>query len=121
VPGPQTPGPTGPTAPEPTAPTTTPTPETGTPAPEAPAAPGQPVVVPAGSPAQPQAARCLVPRLRGATVAKARAALRRAACKVGAVRRVKGRGVARGRVLAQSRRAGRTVAAGTRVDLRVRR
>jgi hypothetical protein len=54
-------------------------------------------------------------------VAKAKGALRRSACRVGSVRRVKARGVKRGRVLAQSRRAGRSLPAGTQVNLRVRR
>ena len=111
-----------------------PGPSTGTPGPATPTTPTTPttpvtetpVPVPTGTQSTPQAPkpaaarRCVVPRLRGATVAKAQAALRRAACRVGTVRRVEGRGVKRGRVLAQSRPAGRTLAAGARVNLRVR-
>jgi hypothetical protein len=124
-PGPVTPVPTTPTTPTTPGPATPTTPAGGTPS-----TPVTPVVEtfvptgPAGAPVAPAPAaarRCVVPRLRGATVAKAKAALRRAACRAGAVRRVQGRGVKRGRVLSQSRRAGRSLPAGARVDLRVRR
>jgi hypothetical protein len=66
-------------------------------------------------------AACVVPKLRGAKVKDAKATLRANGCRVGKVKRAKGRGVKRGRVLRQSRRAGRTLVSGTRINLRVRR
>ena len=67
------------------------------------------------------ATRCVVPRLRGVRVAAAKKALRAAGCRPGAVKKVTAKRGRRGRVVRQSPRAGRTVAAGTRVKLRVRR
>jgi beta-lactam-binding protein with PASTA domain len=62
-----------------------------------------------------------VPQLRGAKVKDAKATLRANGCRVGKVKRAKGRGVKHGRVLRQSRRAGKTLDAGTKIHLRVRR
>jgi hypothetical protein len=60
------------------------------------------------------AAVCVVPETKGLTRAKARAKLKQAHCRIG-----KARG--RGRVVRQSRKAGRTLPAGTRVNLTLRR
>ena len=85
-------------------PTTGPTP--ASPASPAPATPGAPASPPATAPRR-TAARCRVPNLRGRTVAAARRALRARNCRLGAVTRVRARGVARGRVLSHRPRAGR--------------
>jgi hypothetical protein len=64
---------------------------------------------------------CRVPALKGRTLTSARRALRRAGCRTGQVRRPTH--VGRGRrlvVAAQSVRAGRVVAAQTRVNVRLR-
>jgi hypothetical protein len=88
-------------------------------------APGQ---APAGSappPANPAApggsakrapARCVVPRLRGMTLAKAKRRLRARHCRVGKVRRVN---APRAVVKWQSRKPGRRLPPGTKVHLRV--
>jgi hypothetical protein len=81
-----------------------------------------PVTAPASPPASPRRAarRCVVPRLRGRTVRAARKVLRARGCRLGAVRRVKARGVRRGRILSQTPRAGRSMRVNTRVRVRVR-
>ncbi len=63
---------------------------------------------------------CVVPRVRGKTLRAASAAVRRAGCRVGKVRRRASR-VKRNRVLAQSPAAGREVALGSKVNLVVSR
>ncbi len=63
---------------------------------------------------------CVVPRVRGTTLRAARAAVTRAGCRVGTVRRRASR-VKKNRVLAQSPAAGRAVARGSRVSLVVSR
>ena len=83
------------------------------------ATPGAPVSPPATAPRR-TAARCRVPNLRGRTPAAARRALRARNCRLGAVTRVRARGVARGRVLSHRPRAGRVLPAGTRVHVRIR-
>jgi hypothetical protein len=64
-------------------------------------------------------ARCVVPKLRGLKVKKAKARLRRARC-TAKVRRKASR-VKRGRVIRQSAKAGRRLAAGARVTITVSR
>ena len=59
---------------------------------------------------------CVVPKLRGAKLAVAKARVRRAGCRVGRVRSTKSR-LRRGRVVSQSPRAGRRVSRGTKVSL----
>ena len=113
---PASPAPAAGTPPQP--PATGPTP--ASPTPPAPATPGAPASPPATSPRR-TAARCRVPNLRGRTLAAARRALRARNCRLGAVTRVRARGVARGRVLSHRPRAGRVLPAGTRVHVRVRR
>ena len=118
------PGPSPPASPVPGAGATPPPPTTGptpaSPASPAPATPGAPATPPATAPRR-TATRCRVPNLRGRTVAAARRALRARNCRLGAVTRVRARGVARGRVLSHRPRAGRVLPAGTRVHVRVRR
>jgi hypothetical protein len=63
---------------------------------------------------------CIVPRLRGRTLTKAKVLLARAHCAVGKVARVRSR-VKRGVVLSQSPRAGLRRARGAKVALRVSR
>jgi RTX calcium-binding nonapeptide repeat (4 copies)/PASTA domain len=77
---------------------------------------------PASPPPPPGAARqaCVVPRLRGRTLAKAKLALARARCSLGKVTRVHSR-ARRGTVVAQRPRAGVHRARGAKVALRVSR
>ena len=63
---------------------------------------------------------CLVPRLAMLRLAAARSAIRRAGCSLGRVRKAHSR-VARGRVVAQSPRAGRRLPSRARVNLIVSR
>ena len=59
---------------------------------------------------------CVVPRLRGATLAVARSRIGRAGCSVGAVRRTRNR-LRRGRVVSQTPAAGRRVSLRSRVNV----
>jgi hypothetical protein len=61
--------------------------------------------------------RCVVPRLRRRELAPARRLLVRAHCAVGRLRRARSKHVRRGRVIAQSHRAGRSLPAGAKVGL----
>jgi hypothetical protein len=61
--------------------------------------------------------RCVVPHLRGRRLRSAEIAIARAHCALGRVRRVGARHARRGRVVWQSRRAGRSLPRGTRVGL----
>ena len=63
---------------------------------------------------------CVVPRLRGATLAVARSRIRRAGCSVGSVRRTRNR-LKRGRVVAQKPAAGRRVSLRGRVKFTLSR
>ncbi len=63
---------------------------------------------------------CVVPRLRGATLAVARSRIRRAGCSVGSVRRTRNR-LRRGRVVAQTPAAGRRVSLRGRVNVTLSR
>lgn len=63
--------------------------------------------------------QCTVPKLKGDTVAKARAALSKARCTLGSTRKAFSRSVKRGRVIAQSPTPGTVVPAGTRVAITV--
>jgi subtilisin family serine protease len=62
------------------------------------------------------AVRCVVPNLRGRTVAQARGVLARAHCALGHVKRA-----GKGRITTQSPRAGKRVAAGSRIRVTVGR
>jgi uncharacterized repeat protein (TIGR01451 family) len=61
--------------------------------------------------------RCVVPRVIGQTLAKARAKIVKAHCRVGKITRRASTSKKRGRVLAQRPRPGRHVSRGTRVNL----
>lgn len=63
---------------------------------------------------------CVVPRLRGATLAVARSRIGRAGCSVGAVRRTRNR-LRRGRVVSQTPAAGRRVSLRGRVNVTLSR
>ena len=63
---------------------------------------------------------CVVPRLRGATLAVARSRIRRAGCSVGSVRRTRNR-LKRGRVVAQKPAAGRRASLRGRVNVTLSR
>lgn len=65
-------------------------------------------------------ASCVVPTLRGRTVARAKTLLAAAGCKLGMVKRVHAR-VKRGRVIRSTPRAGKALTAGTRVAVVVSR
>jgi beta-lactam-binding protein with PASTA domain len=64
---------------------------------------------------------CHVPRVAGRTLPAARRALVRARCRVGYIRYVSSRTVARGRVVSQRPRAGARLRVGARVALVVSR
>jgi beta-lactam-binding protein with PASTA domain len=66
-------------------------------------------------------AKCVVPNVAGMTVGHARLLLKKAGCALGRVKHRKARKRLRGRVLAQSMRAHRTLKHGARVDLTVGR
>ena len=66
-------------------------------------------------------ARCVVPKLSGKTLVRARSALGRAHCRLGRVTERSGRGHRNGTVLSQSVRPGRKVAAGMKINLIVAR
>jgi hypothetical protein len=91
--------------------------------PPAPAPPPPPVSPPPTSPTPPtgSAVRCVVPRLRGKTLALARRRLAAAHCRVGRIIRVYSRSVRRNRVVRVSPHAGTRLAAGARVTLIVSR
>jgi hypothetical protein len=63
--------------------------------------------------------RCVVPQVRGKSVRAARAAIKRGGCRVGRVRMTFSARVKAGRVVSQTPRAGRRLAAGARVKLLV--
>jgi hypothetical protein len=92
-------------------PVTSPAPEAAPPAPSA--------IAPA--PATARRGRCVVPRLIGHTLAGGRRALQRAGCAVGRVRRTSRHVGRRGRIVAQTPRAGRHLRQGAPVSVTVRR
>jgi subtilisin family serine protease len=77
-----------------------------------------PWVVP---PRRPTQARCVVPSVKGKTVARARRMLASRRCALGRVTRAYSRRVRRGKIIAQSRRPGARLPRGTRVNVRVSR
>ena len=62
-------------------------------------------------------ASCLVPKVRGQKLRRAKASIRRANCAVGKITRKPSKPAKKGRVLSQSRRAGAELRNGTRVNL----
>jgi hypothetical protein len=97
-------------------------PPPGPPPPPPPGPPPPPPPVPPPPlppPPPPPAVRCVVPRVMGFKVRKARTRIRARHCSVGRIRRAHSRRV--GRVIAQSPRPGRRLARGSRVNLVVGR
>ena len=80
--------------------------------------PPPPPPPPPPAPPPPPRVRCVVPRVVGRSLTRARSLLRRAHCSVGRVTRVRSR-APRGRVLRQSRRPGLRLAKGARIGLLV--
>ena len=64
-----------------------------------------------------RAARCVVPNVRGRTLLRAKALIRRAGCVTGSVRRAFSSSMRRGRVLSQTPRAGARARRGAKVKL----
>jgi trypsin len=92
-----------------------PPPQPPPPQPPPPQPPAPPPPPPPPAPVPPTQARCVVPNLRGKTLAEARTALARAHCRLGAVRRAYSLTVRRGRVIRQAPRAGARSLQGARV------
>jgi peptide/nickel transport system substrate-binding protein len=93
----------------------------------APAPPPPPPPPPAPPPPPPsvrppaQAVRCVVPNVRGRTVARARRMLSARRCALGRVRRAYSARMGRGKIVSQSRRPGARLRRGTRVNVVVSR
>jgi hypothetical protein len=68
-------------------------------------------------PPAPAAAKCHVPRVKGMKLRAAEKSLRNAHCKVGKVKHVSSRKLARGRVTSSTPRAGRRLRAGSKIEL----
>jgi hypothetical protein len=77
----------------------------------------QVAVVYSPPPTPPAPVRCQVPRTKGMKLPAAEKALRRSHCKVGKIKKQTSRALRRGRVTSTSPRAGRTVRAGSKVEL----
>ena len=75
----------------------------------------------AATPVPPPSVRCVVPRVIGMRLAVARSRIGRANCRVGSVRRVRTKATKRGKVVAQSPKAGSTKDRGFKVKLVVGR
>ena len=75
----------------------------------------------AATPVPPPTIRCAVPRVIGMRLAVARSRIGRANCRVGTVRRVRTKAKKRGKVVAQSPRAGSVMDRGSKVNLVVGR
>ncbi|MGH3081192.1 MAG: PKD domain-containing protein [Gaiellaceae bacterium] len=72
-------------------------------------------------PTLPQLARCVVPRVVGRTLARAKLAIKKARCRTGKVRRAYSKKRRKGVVVSQIPRAGRRLAVGARVHIVVSR
>ena len=70
-----------------------------------------------GPPTSGSSAKCVVPKLKGKTLAAAEKALAKAHCKTGAIKRVKSKHAKKGTVIAQGTPAGKSLAAGSKVKL----
>jgi extracellular elastinolytic metalloproteinase len=93
---------------------------TGPPAvtpPPPPSPPASPPPPPAPPTAKKTPPKCVVPSVKGKKLAAAKKAIKARRCRVGSIRAKSSRLAAKGRVIAQSPRAGRRVALGTRVNL----
>jgi hypothetical protein len=87
--------------------------------PPPPPPPSPPQPQPPPPPKSDRGVRCVVPRLAGRTLKRARTLLARADCRLGLVRAVYSRRVRKGRVLTQAPRAGTRLARGARVSVSV--
>jgi beta-lactam-binding protein with PASTA domain len=86
--------------------------------------PAAPTVVPSAAPRVAAAAkpvRCIVPKLRGKTLAKSKTLLKRAHCRLGKVARQASKRVKAGHVLKTRFKAGTRHPAGTRIRVTVAR
>jgi Ca2+-binding RTX toxin-like protein len=94
-----------------------------TPPPPTPPGPTPPPATPPQPPAPPPPARprCVVPNVRGNTLAAAKAALRKRRCSAGEISRIYSPNAKRGKVLAQRPRAGTRLPVGGKVRLTVSR
>jgi uncharacterized protein YkwD/plastocyanin len=120
---PPPPPPPAPPAPPPAPPAPPPAPPAPPPAPPAPPpAPPAPPPAPPPSPGpRPQAARCVVPNVKGKTLAQARKMLAAKRCALGKVSRSYSGRVKTGKIISQSKRPGARLARGTRVNVVVSR
>ena len=110
---PQPPPPQPPPPPEPPAP-----PQPPPPAPPPPAPP--PAPPPPPPPRSPSTqAKCVVPNLKGKTIGQSRAALRARKCRLGAITSAFSSKVKKGRVISQSKAAGRRLPLNSRVAIKV--
>jgi beta-lactam-binding protein with PASTA domain len=64
-------------------------------------------------------APCVVPKLKGRTLAAAKRSIKSHYCSVGAIKRATSRKVKKGRVISQKPRPGNRLAHGAKIDLRV--
>jgi V8-like Glu-specific endopeptidase len=121
--------PPSPPPPSPTPPPPAPAPPAPAPPPPAPMPPPPPAPTPLppapAPPVEPQptprVAGCIVPRLKGRTLAAARAALARGSCRLGKVTRAYSGTVRVGRIAVQRPAAGRRLARGAKVNVVVSR
>jgi hypothetical protein len=102
-----------PTATPDPSPTAVPDPATPDPGPAPPAT--------TSPPKQPAIFKCVIPSLKNLTLASAKTRLKAARCALGTVKRAKSRRIKAGRVIAQGRKAGTKLAAGTKVTVTVSR
>jgi hypothetical protein len=91
------------------------------PPPPPPAAPPPPPPPPPAPVRRPAVARCVVPNVKGKTVAQARKALVKKRCKLGRVTRAYSRKVKKGRIIGQSKRPGARLPRGTKVGVKLSR
>ena len=98
-----------------------PPPPPSAPPPPPPAAPPAPPPPPAPQPRPPAQVRCVVPNVKGITLAAARTRLGRARCSLGRVARAYSGRVRRGKIVSQSRRPGARLPRATRVNVVVSR
>ncbi len=82
-----------------------------------------PVVTPAPTPKKTKkpVAQCVVPKLKGKTLSAAKSSLKKADCKAGKVTKLKGATPKTGKVSAQSRKPGTKAAAGSKVNLTLKK
>jgi thermitase len=91
------------------------------PPPPPPPAPPPPPPAPQPQPRPRAQIRCVVPNVKGKTVARARAMLKARRCSLGRIRRAYSGRVGQGKIMRQSRRPGARLPSGTRVNVLVSR